>query len=191
MLAINNQATAGDYKGWVLYIDGKNRAFISELKLFGSKKVYINEDTVESYEVIGADSNVSTASAATRGAVGYALLGPLGIAAALTAKKKGIHTIAINFTDGKNCVIETDNNMYQSITSILMKIKKSNEAKQQVIEQQMVAQQQPAQFQAQPTIVQQSNISVADEIMKFKELLDGGVISQEEFDTKKKQLLNM
>ena len=35
-----------------------------------------------------------------------------------------------------------------------------------------------------------SNISAADELKKFKELLDTGVITQEEFDAKKKQLLN-
>ena len=33
--------------------------------------------------------------------------------------------------------------------------------------------------------------SPADEIKKYKELLDMGVISQEEFETKKKQLLNL
>lgn len=40
-----------------------------------------------------------------------------------------------------------------------------------------------------PTVVAQ--VSVADEIKKFKELLDLGVITQEEFDAKKKQLLGM
>lgn len=34
-------------------------------------------------------------------------------------------------------------------------------------------------------------LSVADEIKKFKDLLDSGIISQEEFDTKKKQLLRL
>lgn len=34
-------------------------------------------------------------------------------------------------------------------------------------------------------------ISHADELKKYKELLDSGVISQEEFDAKKKQLLDM
>lgn len=33
--------------------------------------------------------------------------------------------------------------------------------------------------------------SAADELKKFKELLDMGVITQEEFDTKKKQLLGL
>ena len=31
----------------------------------------------------------------------------------------------------------------------------------------------------------------ADDIIKFKNLLDAGVITQEEFDTKKKQLLGI
>lgn len=36
-----------------------------------------------------------------------------------------------------------------------------------------------------------SSVSSADELKKFKELLDSGVISQEEFDAKKKQLLGL
>ena len=39
------------------------------------------------------------------------------------------------------------------------------------------------------TVIQQ--ISAADELKKFKELLDMGIISQEEFDAKKKQLLDL
>ena len=37
---------------------------------------------------------------------------------------------------------------------------------------------------------QTSNISGADEIMKYKKLLDDGIITQEEFDAKKTQILN-
>ena len=36
-----------------------------------------------------------------------------------------------------------------------------------------------------------ASISVADELQKFKELLDKGIITQEEFDTKKKELLGI
>lgn len=36
-----------------------------------------------------------------------------------------------------------------------------------------------------------SKIDVTDQLKKFKELLDSGVITQEEFDTKKKQLLGL
>ena len=38
---------------------------------------------------------------------------------------------------------------------------------------------------------QPSAISSADEILKYKNLLDSGIISQEEFDAKKKQLLGL
>ncbi|MBR3588760.1 MAG: SHOCT domain-containing protein [Clostridia bacterium] len=37
----------------------------------------------------------------------------------------------------------------------------------------------------------QENNSEADELKKYKDLLDNGVITQEEFDAKKKQLLNL
>ena len=36
-----------------------------------------------------------------------------------------------------------------------------------------------------------AQVSAADELKKFKELLDMGVINQEEFDAKKKQLLGL
>ena len=36
-----------------------------------------------------------------------------------------------------------------------------------------------------------NNISQADELKKYKELLDAGAITQEEYETKKKQLLNL
>lgn len=45
-------------------------------------------------------------------------------------------------------------------------------------------------FKSNKNTVSQS-FSVADEIKKFKELLDLGIITQEEFDVKKKQLLNL
>lgn len=38
---------------------------------------------------------------------------------------------------------------------------------------------------------QSNTVSSADEILKFKQLLDAGVITQDEFDAKKKQLLGL
>ena len=43
---------------------------------------------------------------------------------------------------------------------------------------------------ATPVVVQNA-LSTADELKKFKELLDMGVITQDEFDAKKKQLLGL
>ena len=36
-----------------------------------------------------------------------------------------------------------------------------------------------------------ATLGIADELKKYKELLDSGVITQEEFDAKKKQLLGL
>lgn len=36
-----------------------------------------------------------------------------------------------------------------------------------------------------------NQVSSADELIKYKQLLDGGVITQREFDLKKKQLLGL
>ena len=38
--------------------------------------------------------------------------------------------------------------------------------------------------------VQVNKLSSADELRKYKALLDDGIITQEEFETKKKELLN-
>ena len=47
----------------------------------------------------------------------------------------------------------------------------------------------PSSYQSTPTM--QSNANSADELMKYKQLLDSGIITQEEFDAKKKQLLGL
>ena len=40
-------------------------------------------------------------------------------------------------------------------------------------------------------VIQTAQLSAADELKKFKDLLDIGAITQEEFDAKKKQLLGL
>lgn len=46
-------------------------------------------------------------------------------------------------------------------------------------------------LQPAPSAAPVQNVSAADELAKFKKLLDDGVITQEEFDAKKKQLLGL
>lgn len=48
-----------------------------------------------------------------------------------------------------------------------------------------------SEWQAEKNKTETSGTSAADEIKKFKELLDQGIITQEEFDAKKKQLLGL
>jgi hypothetical protein len=46
-------------------------------------------------------------------------------------------------------------------------------------------------FKEKDEVNDNNTISSADEILKFKKLLDEGIITQEEFDAKKKQLLGL
>ena len=55
----------------------------------------------------------------------------------------------------------------------------------------LVDRQEQKQTTVQTTIMQEIPQSSADELKKYKELLDSGVITQEEFDAKKKQLLGL
>ena len=53
------------------------------------KKLYLNKDTVEAYELITDETRKSAASGIARGLVGGALLGPVGmLAGGLSAKNK-------------------------------------------------------------------------------------------------------
>lgn len=55
----------------------------------------------------------------------------------------------------------------------------------------LIGRQDSEKHKATTTIKQEIPQSNADELKKYKELLDGGVITQEEFDAKKKQLLGL
>lgn len=85
------------------------------------------------------------------------------------------HSIIVSTSSGKIAFSEIDNRseIYEEINKLLMERQHNSHA--------MKA----------PTINQESHQSNADEIKKYKELLDSGIITQEEFDAKKKQLLGL
>lgn len=94
---------------------------------------------------------------------------------AISQRKGFIHNDLIIDTLGDNLhiseiSIEILNRIAADFTSALQKIKAAKSADAGKIVQQ---------------------VSAADELKKFKELLDMGVISQQEFDAKKKQLLGL
>lgn len=107
-----NKVVAGDYLGLMLGFAGKEPYII--LKIF--KTMPLNKTTVDSYEVITEEHAKSATSGVVRGAVGAALLGPIGLlAGGLSAKNKSSHTIAIKFKDGKNSLIEVDEKIYKAL----------------------------------------------------------------------------
>ncbi|MBQ8746893.1 MAG: SHOCT domain-containing protein [Clostridia bacterium] len=66
---------------------------------------------------------------------------------------------------------------------------KNADAIYEVLNNLLIERQQAKQTAAAPTVVQQSDS--ADQLKKYKDLLDSGVITQEEFDAKKAQLLGL
>jgi len=82
-------------------------------------------------------------------------------------------TVAVATSSGKIkfMLLENLDDVYKTLNDLLLR--RQSEAKKTPVSE----------------IVMQSDS--ADQLKKYKELLDGGVISQEEFDAKKKQLLGL
>lgn len=105
-----NKVIAGDYL---------NESVVSAFGEVSINYIYWNKITIERYEIIDEESRKSAASAIGRGAVGAFFLGPVGLLAGLSAKSKGIHILAIQFTDGKKSLIEVDDEIYKEIMKLL------------------------------------------------------------------------
>lgn len=114
MAKAKNKVIAGDYEKKEVSCSG-GKAVINLGGWPVHKKIQLDKTTVESYEVVDESSSKSAASAVGRAAVGAFFLGPVGLAAALSAKSKGSHIIAIQFKDGKKSLIEVDDKIYKTI----------------------------------------------------------------------------
>lgn len=109
-MGAKNMVIAGDYLGkGVSNIGGAVQIFLDR-----KNYVLLDKFGIDSYDVITEETSKSAASGIARGAVGAALLGPVGLLAGVSAKNKGVYTIAIRFKDGKNSLIEVDDKVYKN-----------------------------------------------------------------------------
>ncbi len=139
----------------------------------------------------------------TRAAVGTILMPGVGtLAGALTAKKQSaVESEAVTSQEVTRTIILTRDDPFKTVLTIpyhpeleakLRSILAENLAQTAAVEQ--IAETSPVE---QPQIVEQtpqveqiaSNISVVDELIKLKELLDAGVLTEEEFAIQKQRLL--
>ena len=104
MRSAKNRVIAGKYEDMpLLSISGEWRS--------ASR---ISSKTIDHYEVLDQESAKSMSSAITRGIVGRALLGPVGVAAAVTAKNKNIWTVVVYYKDsGEKSMLEMDDKTYR------------------------------------------------------------------------------
>lgn len=110
-----NLVIAGDYKNTLVSAPAFGSITIGP----GLKPKKINKKTVASYEVLSETEQTSSASAVGRAALGSFFLGPAGVAAALGARKKGTHWVAIQFKDGKRSLLEVNDKVFRAITIAL------------------------------------------------------------------------
>lgn len=112
-----NVILEGAYKGkMVMNPTGKPYIPVS----FG-KKLYLNKDTVEAYEVITDEAQKSAASGVARGLVGGALLGPVGmLAGSASAKSKKTYTIILQFKTGEKSLVEVNHVTYKDIVGKML-----------------------------------------------------------------------
>ncbi|MFV0401109.1 MAG: hypothetical protein ACK5LX_10880 [Oscillospiraceae bacterium] len=111
MAGAKNQVIEGDYKGKPIVI----AAMTGVAQIGGFKNIKLTSETVEEYEIMDSQSKTSGTSAVARAAVGSFFLGPIGLLAGASAKKKGTHLIAVQFKDGKKSLLEVDDKINKAI----------------------------------------------------------------------------
>ena len=111
-----NFIIAGDYKDKGLVYNGKQLALVTGF----FKKIILDKNTLESYEVITEEHVKSATSGVARGLVGNALLGPVGmLAGVISAKNKKTYHVVLEFKDGKRSLVEIDKKIYMGLMKIM------------------------------------------------------------------------
>jgi hypothetical protein len=129
-----NYVLAGDYKGCRIFDAGeyKDRRYIFHIatdpnassnqwkQKYNSNEefVEINKEAVVSWELMTEESQKSLSSTLTRGLVGGALLGPIGlIAGGLTGRNDKTYHVIVNWKDGKKSIFQLTDVRYKTFLS--------------------------------------------------------------------------
>lgn len=111
-----NIVIAGDYKGKAV-VRATGKCCIAT-GFF--KTLVLTKDIVETYEVVTDEHRKSAASGISKGLIGGALLGPVGmIGGAMSAKSKGTYQVVIQFKDGKKSLIQINDKIYKILVRSL------------------------------------------------------------------------
>lgn len=160
-MGAKNKVIDGDYKGKNVVATALGITIVTGL----FKKVMIDENTIDSYEIFDSEKKTSATSAIGRGAVGSLFLGPIGLLAAASAKKKGVYIVAIQFKNFKKSLIEIDEKIYKKL--LLLNFNNNT----------------------QDHIDRNNQNDIATKIKSLAELKEQGILTEEEFTTKKCELL--
>lgn len=114
MSKARNKVISGDYKGKAISKFG-HTPFIA---LGLTNSLVLNNSNVRRIQCVDECSDISVASAATRGFIGELLFGPVGLAAAATAIRNHTYTLEVLFKDDKKSIIEVDDDLFQELAAI-------------------------------------------------------------------------
>ncbi len=112
-MGAKNKVIAGDYMGREVF------CFLGDFCILNpdlsNQNIQLNKETIKSYEIVDEESRKSATGVVGRAALGAALFGAVGLLAGATARRKGIYTVAIEFTDGKKSLLEIDEKRYKEL----------------------------------------------------------------------------
>lgn len=180
-----------------LQVDDVNKKWATVIGVFKPKvsKIYKYEDILE-FELL-EDGDTITKGGLGRAVAGGVLFGGVGaVVGGATGKrtsKKVVKSMSIKITlkSMNEPVVYINFITAKTKTSSLLYKTAANYAQETLsILAQIVAQNEEVEGRDQTAGLAES-ISAADAIRKYKELLDDGIIDQEEFDAKKKELLGL
>ena len=183
--------------GNYIYFDDTARKFaLPQTTMLGKVKdlnIY-NYSALIDFELL-EDGDAQLTGGVGRAIVGGALMGGVGAIVGATTRKKSKKTcskLQIKLT------LNELNNSTQYITFINAETKKNSmlyktsyNIAQEIISTLNVICQGISNELNVEEIPSQNEVSAADEILKFKQLMDEGIITSEEFESKKKQLLGL
>jgi len=180
--------------GGMIAFDDLNRLWKVTGGFLGTNKIYSYDEIVE-YELL-EDGGVVASGGVGRAIVGGLLFGGAGaIVGGVTAGKKSVVNnmkikVTVNNFNNPTVFINVLNSQARTDSFIY---KMASETAQNILSTFILIQKQKEQMAIQNAVpdMRTASLSIPDEILKFKNLLDSGIITQDEFEMQKKKLLGM
>lgn len=176
-----------DYKVGDMYFDDKHgKLFIKTSFTMNRSQAVYNYDELISYTPIFEGGKIKKHHSITRAIVGGVLAGPVGAVVGAGTGGKEFATIKrLGF------ILHLTDNRSQNYMLMISESKSDSFLTKSAMEDYNNIAAKLDQIISSNTQESTSNGSNADELRKFKGLLDDGIISQAEFDEKKKELLGL
>ena len=111
-----NKVIAGDYEGYNIKAGWGSFSLSPPLFSQHNNRIEVNRNTVRGYEIMANDHRKSAISGIARGVIGNYFFGNAGlIGGTMSAKNRGVYTIAVTFYDGRRSLVEVDEKKYKEL----------------------------------------------------------------------------